>query len=86
LDTALTYRLVLNIAILAWCKVVHCNVCGPMNFILHQKCTAYLWNYLDIESFILIPHFIRKINIGVTLLLDIITIFKIIKDQFVMKL
>jgi hypothetical protein len=81
LDTALTYRLVLNIAILAWCKVVHRNVCGPMNFTLHQKRTAYLWDYLDIERFIGIPHFIRKINIGFTLLFDTITITKIIKDQ-----
>jgi len=35
--TAVTYRLVLNIAVLVWCKVVRRNVCGPMNVITWQQ-------------------------------------------------
>ena len=35
--TAMTYRLVLNIAVLVWCKVVHRNVCGPTNVITLQQ-------------------------------------------------
>jgi hypothetical protein len=51
--TAMTYRLVLNIAVLVWCKVMLRNVCGPVNVItLQQKRIHYWWNYLDIESFI----------------------------------